>query len=606
MRSMMRVALLLTPALSACFVDRARYVAGNSDAAMEASASDGGLEASSEGGASSDGGAEASVEDAGAVRTPRVLSPLSTTNVSTRNFVVAVDADGVFNVEFNRSSNFMGESGGVLMGRGTGRVANPFQFSSRVTSAVGTWFFRACAAPPNHAQCSPTWSINVLSDSMTPTRNGFGIASDVLGTAHGDLLVTSRTPPMTHLSRTFFYSTVATSMTPSATGFVDECTQVLGVPAMMCSTFNDGLLLVQSVAMLGDTDGDGRAEAALYGEQGSASMLGTVAIVGGRSAMPAYFGRITANAAVRFLGGLSSAGDFNGDGLADLAVVVQSAMGARRVDVFLAGSGAVPFALDRRVILPVPAGGSIPAPTLVTAAGDINGDGYADLAVRGQNDSDGSGEVWLYTGSANPAASPPTPVRITGGSRVNFAASIAGGGDIDADGIADLYVAHGSLSGPADAMNLAMITGSRESMPVVTEVLSTVRNGAMVAMRAIATANDVNGDGLIDAVLVDDATSARTIEVVARVTVGASVTPQLLGPSINAPNMSDRFSPRIVARDVDGDGRAEIVVPLRVGGVGEAGPIHVYALPPMLTMPRLLATINNPDPATIQFGISAL
>lgn len=596
----LRMALVLAPVLSACFVDRARYVAGNGDAAMDGSASDGAANDSAPDG-TSDGASETGAGgDASISGVPRLMLPLSTTNVATKRFSVSATFEGSFSVEFNRSAMFDGTSGGSIPGRG-GRMSADHDIPAAVSDAKGLWFMRACASPPNQTQCSPVWSFNVLSNSTSLSRNGFGVAADVLGTSDGDVLVTSRTPPMSHLSRTFFYSTLATSMTPASAGFVDECTQVLGVSAAMCSTYSQGALLGQVVAMIGDCTGDGRAEAALFGAQGVAMDVGTIAILSASSGMPSYLGRFSGTMTVPLLG-MASAGDFNGDGLADLATIVQTAMSARRMDVFLAAREATPFSVARRVILPLPADGAIPTPAQIVAAGDLNDDGYADIAVRGTRVSTGAGELWIYAGSADPMSAPAEPIRIGSAMRSGFASSIAGGGDINGDGIADVFVAHGDTGSP---ISLAMVLGAASGPSAVSDVMLNVRNSSTTAMRAVVAAGDVNGDGLIDAVLVDDAVNAHTIEVVARVGVGAAVEPRLLGPTIT-PGAMDSFLPRIVARDVSGDGRADIIVAVRPGGVGDAGTIRVLSLDPMAMAPRVVATISNPDAMNIQFGIDVL
>ncbi|MBL8680296.1 MAG: FG-GAP repeat protein [Myxococcales bacterium] len=613
MKLSMKSAAALGCLLSACFVDRSRYVAAG-DGSIATDANDtGAADVAMDTGVVVDTGVDASVDDvqdsSAPFVTPRLIAPLSTTNVTTAVVLVAVDmgeTGGTFTVEFNRSPTFeIAQVGSVLMGRGTGRQLAVGDVGRPMSDRRGIWFFRACdMRAPRGTSCSAVWSINVLSNSLTGSQSGHGVAANFQGDLGQDVLVTSRViqPPSTlsHLSRTFFYSTFGAG-SPTASGNLDECTQV-HMPTPNCATFGGGFLLGPLSSILGDATGDGRADAALYGAQGSAVSVGTIALVGGDPTMPSYLGRITANSTVPFAGGASPAGDFNGDGLADLATIVNAPNGGstrRRLDVFLAQRGPIPFSIDRRVALTLPAldSGDIPIPARVTAAGDMNNDGYADLAVRGRNTINGAGEVWIYAGGPDPVTTPPRLARIGGGSRNNFANAIAGGGDADGDGIADLFVTWGNDGG---YISLSVLHGGTSSSPITDEI----SNGLPWITGeepGVIAAGDVTGDGLIDALLVDNLSLASRIEVTSfRPMVGFA----LFLPSIMASG-SERFLPRMLLRDVTGDGRAEIIVPVRPMGTGDAGNIRLYSKMPMGTAPGIIE-ITSPDATGVQFGIDAL
>lgn len=591
--------------LSGCFVDRARYVAGNSEAGADATAmTDAGA---ADSGIASDAADEQDVQDVQdvqdamvPVRRPRLVAPLSSTNVATSAIALKVEHDGAFYVEFNRTRDFTGASGSSVNGRGTGVVNVMHTIMTSGGAATGIWFFRACAVVGNPASCSAPWSINVLGGGMAVSNGGMGAVSDVLGSRSGDLIVSARTPVGSHMSRAYIYSTFANgASTHASAGVFDECTDLHRLLIDRCPGSPDGLLLGRSGAILGDATGDGRAEVALFGEQGEASGVGTVAILNGDDRGRLQFvGRFSGNNTVPLVGELGAAGDFNGDGLADLAAAVQDDTGKRRVDVFLSTGAALPFEASRRVVLPFPINGTLPAPVRPIGVGDVNGDGYADIAVRAKNGSDGSDELWIYLGNANPMSNAPVVRRVPSAGRSNWALSIAGAGDADGDGRADVFVMHGATP---SASNIALVSARPDGDLMVSDMLSPARTPGGTALSVLLGAGDVTGDGLVDAVLGDLEAPMRTVAVLHRTATGGSGTFVVAAPTITV-GSSERIVPRVVVRDVDDDGVCEIITTTR-GMTGEEGVVRVHEIVVGASMPRLVSTVSNPDMANVTFGI---
>ncbi|MBY8878952.1 FG-GAP repeat domain-containing protein [Actinacidiphila acidipaludis] len=119
---------------------------------------------------------------------------------------------------------------------------------------------------------------------------------------------------------------------------------------------------------------------------------------------------------------LAGAGDLTGDGRADLL-----ARDSAGVLWLYPGTGktAAPFTARVRV------GAGWGAYNLVTQAGDLTGDGRADLLAR-----DSAGALWLYQGTGKAAA--PYGARVRIGTGWNGYTHIVGIGDLLADGHADI------------------------------------------------------------------------------------------------------------------------------------------------------------------------
>ena len=156
----------------------------------------------------------------------------------------------------------------------------------------------------------------------------------------------------------------------------------------------------------------------------------------------------------------------------------------------------------------------------VSSAGDINGDGYADMLVgayASDLNASGAGDTYVVFGSASgfPASLDISDLDGTNGFRIGGVAANDGSGrevqfagDINGDGFSDLiigapradpggsdsgavYILYGKASGFAASINLASLDGT-EGFRL---------NGAAAGDRAgaaISALGDINGDGLDD------------------------------------------------------------------------------------------------------------
>ncbi len=163
-------------------------------------------------------------------------------------------------------------------------------------------------------------------------------------------------------------------------------------------------------------------------------------------------------------------GDFNGDGIPDLAVA-NDVISSGTVSVLLGtGDGTFQDAVS------YPAG---PSPTAV-AVGDFNGDGIQDLAVADLGDGGNKG-VSVLLGTGDGSFQPPR----TFATATSFFGQAVAVGDFNGDGVPDLAVTDSSNN----SVNVLLGTGDG-SFQGATNFIAGI--GGAVAV------GDFNGDGILD------------------------------------------------------------------------------------------------------------
>lgn len=263
-----------------------------------------------------------------------------------------------------------------------------------------------------------------------------------------------------------------------------------------------------SVANVGDLNGDGFQDAAvgIYGYANGEANEGAVLI---------YFGAATGvdgiidavlevnQADARFGAAVASAGDVNGDGFDDLVVGAPFFDGANtnegRAFIFFGGAGAFNTVPDANLIL---SQGSAFFGVSVAGAGDVNGDGYADVLV-GSNGYDGAatntGAALLYFGGPGTFNAVADAQLESANPGVRFGSAVTGAGDVNGDGFADIVI--GSpfyANGQTDEGAAFLYFGGAGAFNNGTDAHFEANQAAAEFGSAVAAAGDVNGDGFSD------------------------------------------------------------------------------------------------------------
>ncbi|MBY4677651.1 DUF4214 domain-containing protein [Marinobacterium arenosum] len=300
-----------------------------------------------------------------------------------------------------------------------------------------------------------------------------------------------------------------------------------------------------SVAAAGDVNGDGLADlivGALYADPNNTSNAGKSYLVFGKAdntdavdlaeIANGNGGFVINGDAQGDLSGhsIAAAGDVNGDGLADLIV---GAIGADPNGNSDAGKSYLVFGKADNTAVNLSAmgdGGFVingeaewdNSGYRVAAAGDVNGDGLADMIVSAPyaapNNTSNAGKSYLVFGKADNTA-----VNLSamgdGGFVINGEAewdnsgwSVAAAGDVNGDGLADLIVGAPSAdpNGGFEAGKSYLVFGKTDNTEAID--LATVAGGtggfAINGESAddnsgysVAAAGDVNGDGLADLIV---------------------------------------------------------------------------------------------------------
>ena len=319
-----------------------------------------------------------------------------------------------------------------------------------------------------------------------------------------------------------------------------------GLPLCTFNGDSAGDVFGFSVSGAGDVNADGFDDLIVGGyadNSNGTSSSGYARVFSGKTSLPLY----TFNgdsAGDRFGFAVSGAGDVNADGFADLIV------GAELDDNTACNSGSARVFSGKTGLPLYTFNGDSAGDQFgrsVSGAGDVDGDGFADLIVganRAGNNGATSGSARVFSGFNGSVL-----FTLDGDSAGdNFGWSVSGAGDVDGDGVADLVVGafvddnNGSNSGSArvfagsadsdgDGVNDAD-DACPDSDPGLTIVIGGVDTGVD---------NEPLGDGctiadLIDAILAADPSTGDVVQFLVDLRAEGIITAQDLGAILKALN----------------------------------------------------------------------
>ncbi len=208
----------------------------------------------------------------------------------------------------------------------------------------------------------------------------------------------------------------------------------------------------------------------------------------------------------QFGGCVATAGDVNGDGYSDVVV------GAFLFDNGLGQEGRVYVYHGSRAGLSVSAvwtaGGDQQAEALglsVGSAGDVNGDGYADVIVGASNYSHGEqweGAAFVYPGSSSGLSANPSWILEGNRALARLGYSVGTAGDVNGDGYSDVIVgAIGYSNGESQEGGAFVYHGSPAGLTAAPAWAAESNQAFANLGNSVGTAGDVNGDGYSDVIV---------------------------------------------------------------------------------------------------------
>ena len=523
---------------------------------------------------------------------PRPIAPLSTATATsqtpTLHWALATGIDGA-HVEIYRdracTPSMLITSFDV-----TGSSAAP---GVALPPGIAFWRLAGRSQGATGAAFSPVWELFVGARSA-PVNSSWGTVADVNGDGFADVVVgtngSSGDPGWVYVYH------------GGPNGIASTPTTTLVGPSFAHGSFGE------SVASAGDVNGDGYADVVVggsYVNYGAGQAYVYLGSATGVSSTPAT--TLTGvSVGDHFGASVASAGDVNGDGYADLVVGAYSARNSAGVlvgqaSVYLGSADGVaqsPATVLTGTNMYDGVGGS------VASAGDVNGDGFGDIVVGATGAANSSGTASVFLGSALGVVPAPATV-LTGsyGQHSSYGGSVACAGDVNGDGYADIAV--GATEDSATPGVVEVYFGGANGLVATSAIVVQGQSVNSGFGGAVAGAGDVNQDGYADLLVAaqgeNGGVGAAYVFLGSTQGIANAPTTALLGPSAGA-----AFGRSVAgAGDVDGDGRGDILVGAPHVGNG-IGQVNVYrgGINGVITAAPTILTAGMPAGVYPSFGQS--
>lgn len=346
-----------------------------------------------------------------------------------------------------------------------------------------------------------------------------------------------------------------------------------------------------------DFNGDGYADIAAGGTSGTPKITvykggpNYTAVTSSLSADQTFTG-----SAANYFGYLMEYGDFNGDGFGDL-IITEDGNGAAskgKISIYdgsASGLSASPSGVINYETVNYNLGRQV-------ASGDFNGDGFDDIAVTAAS----TGKVYIFYGSAGSigTVSASTSPRILTGVHTTFGAGLAAG-DMDGDGFSDLAVGEMGFSTNQGRILIyyGSVSGLGASQDAVLNTATTYQLGN--SLHIAHTDNDSYADLIAGGMLNFGGAGGRVFIFNGSSTrlSGTSFSPSF---TLNGPGFNQQFGYSVYTGDFNCDGIQDLIV----GGNNPTREVFIFNSIPGFAGYSFSAFTNKFSGGAFEFGSSVL